>query len=164
METKHITPYEICSDIVSLMHQFKMHMAELAETYGLTPIQLCALRAMHPSDGPSQSTIGHVHATVNTMGGLAATLHCDASNVTGIVDRLVTLALITRQENPQDRRVKTLQLTAKGRRVLAAVNADLPSRLHCTALNADERLQLHQLIAKLNPADSKSKTSDIKKL
>ncbi len=130
---------DICTDITALMKQFKTHMADLADAYGLTSIQLYALNAIN-----SVGTHG------SSMGQLAQTLHCDASNVTGIVDRLSALNLITRQENPLDRRVKTLQLTAKGRRVLAAVTSELPGRLNCTTLTAAERTMLHGLMVKLN--------------
>ncbi|MGF7229265.1 MAG: MarR family winged helix-turn-helix transcriptional regulator [Candidatus Saccharibacteria bacterium] len=48
------------------------------------------------------------------MSWLAALLSCDASNVTGIIDRLVALQLVERTESKQDRRVKMVQLTEKG--------------------------------------------------
>jgi DNA-binding MarR family transcriptional regulator len=53
------------------------------------------------------------------MGRLADTLSCDASNVTGLVDRLETRGLIRRQASPADRRVKVLQLTPAGSRLRA---------------------------------------------
>src|SRR5438876_12112275 len=46
------------------------------------------------------------------MSRLAGTLSCDASNVTGLVDRLESRGLVRRQPSPQDRRVKVRQLTA----------------------------------------------------
>jgi len=53
------------------------------------------------------------------MGRLAETLSCDASNVTGLVDRLEARGLIRRQASADDRRVKVLQLTAAGARLRA---------------------------------------------
>jgi len=53
------------------------------------------------------------------MGRLAETLSCDASNVTGLVDRLESRGLVRRQHSPEDRRVKVLQLTATGTRLRA---------------------------------------------
>jgi MarR family transcriptional regulator, organic hydroperoxide resistance regulator len=53
------------------------------------------------------------------MGRLAETLSCDASNVTGLVDRLESRGLIRRRASSDDRRVKVLQLTAAGSRVRA---------------------------------------------
>ena len=53
------------------------------------------------------------------MGQLAATLACDASNVTGLVDRLESRGLVRRRPSPADRRVKVLHLTATGSRLRA---------------------------------------------
>lgn len=55
------------------------------------------------------------------MGRLAETLACDASNVTGLVDRLESRGLIRRRASAHDRRVKVLQLTPTGTRVRAQV-------------------------------------------
>ncbi len=51
------------------------------------------------------------------MGQLAETLACDASNVTGLVDRLESRGLVRRRSSGADRRVKVLDLTARGTRV-----------------------------------------------
>jgi DNA-binding MarR family transcriptional regulator len=48
------------------------------------------------------------------MSALAEALVCDASNVTGIVDKLESRGLIARQGNDLDRRVKQLAVTEKG--------------------------------------------------
>ena len=51
------------------------------------------------------------------MGQLAETLACDASNVTGLVDRLESRGLVRRRPSAADRRVKVLDLTANGSRL-----------------------------------------------
>jgi len=51
------------------------------------------------------------------MGQLAETLACDASNVTGLVDRLESRGLVRRRPSSADRRVKVLDLTATGSRL-----------------------------------------------
>jgi len=51
------------------------------------------------------------------MGELADTLACDASNVTGLVDRLESRGLVRRRPSPEDRRVKVLDLTPAGSRL-----------------------------------------------
>jgi DNA-binding MarR family transcriptional regulator len=51
------------------------------------------------------------------MGRLAETLSCDASNVTGLVDRLQARGLVRRQPSPGDRRIKVLHLTPAGTRL-----------------------------------------------
>ena len=53
------------------------------------------------------------------MGQLAETLACDASNVTGLVDRLESRGLVRRRPSAEDRRVKVLDLTPTGTRLRA---------------------------------------------
>jgi len=48
------------------------------------------------------------------MNTLADTLGCDASNVTGLVDRLESRRLIERRADPADRRVKMIAVTGSG--------------------------------------------------
>jgi MarR family transcriptional regulator, organic hydroperoxide resistance regulator len=56
-----------------------------------------------------------------TMGELASALACDASNVTGLVDRLESRGLIRRSASEEDRRVKVLSLTSVGAKIRAAL-------------------------------------------
>jgi len=51
------------------------------------------------------------------MSALAASLQCDNSNVTGIVDRLEAAGLAERRAAERDRRVKTVVLTPHGEAV-----------------------------------------------
>src|ERR1700704_279880 len=55
------------------------------------------------------------------MGQLAETLACDASNVTGLVDRLESRGLVRRRPSAGDRRVKVLDLTPSGSRLRATL-------------------------------------------
>ena len=55
------------------------------------------------------------------MGELAATLACDKSNVTGLVDRLESRGLVRRKPSSEDRRLKVLDLTPAGVRLRAIV-------------------------------------------
>jgi DNA-binding MarR family transcriptional regulator len=135
MEPKTISTTDLCFDMMSLLKRFKAITAEIAEKHGLTPIQLGTLHAI--DDG------------YKTMGKVAQTMHCDASNVTGIIDRLTSLNFVIRQDDPRDRRVKSLQLTTQGHAVLEEIIAVMPTRLGCDRLNSSERLSLHQLIVKL---------------
>src|SRR5476649_378034 len=96
----NITSEQVCQDLLGLIGRIKASLARLSEKYDLTIMQVHALYAISQGD--------------TTMGRVAESLHCDASNVTGIVDRLVASGLITRQEGALDRRTKTLLLTEKG--------------------------------------------------
>lgn len=49
-----------------------------------------------------------------TSGKLAAALRVTPTNITGIVDRLVKQALVSRAEDPHDRRSLSLRATEKG--------------------------------------------------
>lgn len=74
--------------------------------------------------------------------------HCDASNLTGIVDRLEARGLVVRRTPAADRRVKELVLTDEGRRIhdeLAGLAEDIPG---FRALDAGERADLQRLLAK----------------
>ena len=55
------------------------------------------------------------------MGELASALSCDASNVTGLVDRLESRGLLQRSPSAEDRRVKVLRLTSLGTKIRAAL-------------------------------------------
>jgi DNA-binding MarR family transcriptional regulator len=84
------------------------------------------------------------------MGQLAETLACDASNVTGLVDRLESRGLVRRQPSPADRRVKVLALTARGSRMrsefLDRMTAPPPS---LRRLSAAEQRALVRILARL---------------
>lgn len=130
-----VTSDSVCQELLALLKKFKTHMAQISEKHGLTTMQLHALHAVAD---------GHI-----TMGKVAQTMHCDASNVTGIVDRLTALELVTRQEDPRDRRVKSLQLTPHGTAILQQITKELPERLGCSRLNQQELTSLHSNILKL---------------
>jgi len=53
------------------------------------------------------------------MGELARHMHCDNSNITGIVDRLSERGLVERRAAEGDRRVKLIALTDAGRKLRA---------------------------------------------
>ncbi len=131
----NITSEQVCQDLLGLIGRIKTSLASLSEKYDLTIMQVHALYAISQGDA--------------TMGQVATTLHCDASNVTGIVDRLVAGHLITRQEGTQDRRTKTLQLTDKGHAAVNDIYANLPAQLGCSRLSDDERTTLHGIVTKL---------------
>ena len=63
---------------------------------------------------PQQMIIGLLDEP-RPMGELAHHLHCDNSNITGIVDRLTERGLVERRAADGDRRVKLVALTEAGR-------------------------------------------------
>ena len=73
----------------------------LCSEFDMTPPQLMTLRRLTINDPVPTSEV-------------AKWLCCDASNVTGIVDRLEARGLVERRPAPGDRRVRMLVLTDRG--------------------------------------------------
>jgi DNA-binding MarR family transcriptional regulator len=89
------------------------------------------------------------------MRDLACRLRCDASNVTGIVDRLEQRGLVERQSAPADRRVRSLVATPRGAEVARAVWTQVrTASLGVGGLSSTERDQLVNLLRRLDqPVD-----------
>ncbi|MFD7018952.1 MarR family winged helix-turn-helix transcriptional regulator [Streptomyces sp. NPDC059161] len=85
-----------------------------------------------------------------SMRSLATTLHCDASNVTGIIDRLEARTLVRREPSPTDRRVKNVVLTEDGIRTVETVRTGmLATHTALDALPDADRVALHDLLQRL---------------
>ena len=87
--------------LVQVAIRSKHDFAHIAELYDLSIMQLVTLCSLEPKVDVPMSRVSYF-------------LGCDASNVTGIVDRLVGRGLIIRIESHEDRRVKVIHLTDKG--------------------------------------------------
>lgn len=105
------------------------HVPAAAAQCGLTPAQSHVLRLLPPDSAVSMRT-------------LATRLGCDASNVTGIVDRLEARGLVVRRPAEHDRRVKELALT--------------PAGLSARAVLIDLLGQPPEPIARLSPSDQQA--------
>jgi DNA-binding MarR family transcriptional regulator len=80
------------------------------------------------------------------MSAVATHLQCDASNVTGLADRLERAGAIERVPGP-DRRVKLLSLTDSGRQLRARLARRVAARSTVTAkLDRRQRAQLAALL------------------
>lgn len=131
-----VTNEIICRDMLSLLGRFKQEMGRIAEERGLTHVQLAALYMVHQHGELAMGEVAHV-------------LHCDPSNVTGVVDRLVSHKLVNRQESTRDRRAKTITLTEQGGEIVAEIMRLLPGRMGCDRLSQQERHVLHVLVQKI---------------
>src|SRR2546427_4354704 len=101
------TEHDACRAWQLLMKFFfaqREHLPSAGAESDLSPIQCHVLHLIEPG-------------RPLPMSRLADTLSCDASNVTGLVDRLESRGLVRRQASPKDRRVKVLQLTPTGMRL-----------------------------------------------
>lgn len=115
--------------VFELLQVARPHVPSVAAACGLTPAQCHVLRLLEPGAAVS-------------MRHLAERLGCDASNVTGLVDRLEARGLMERRPAERDRRVKKLALTATG----AALRARLLERLS----------EPPELLDRLAPADQRA--------
>ncbi len=94
--------------LYDLMLAQRARMPAIAAELELSPMQIQLLRLIEP-DRPVP------------MGKAACGLGCDASNITGIVDRLEARGLIERRPADRDRRVKVLVITRDGARMREAI-------------------------------------------
>ena len=88
--------------------------------------------------------------TLVKMNGLAGALDCDASNITGLVDKLEIRGLILRQPDAADRRVKMIAITPAGIRFRARLLARLsqPSPA-VTRLSLSDKKTLHRIVKQM---------------
>lgn len=98
--------------ILHYMGSVQEHLMSTAAAFDLSPQQAFALRAID---------------STSSMSDLATLMHCDASNVTGIVDRLEARGFIERRPDSADRRVKRLIVTDVGRAHRARLETQLLS-------------------------------------
>lgn len=123
--------------LVKFFFKQREHLPSASAELALSPAQCHVLHLIEP-DRPMP------------MGLLAETLACDASNVTGLVDRLESRGLIRRQPSPRDRRVKELQLTPAGARLRARLLSRISSRsLPLARLSASEQRMLVRILETL---------------
>ena len=87
-----------------LFHASRRRFLAVASEFELSPPQVRALGVLDPERPVPMSE-------------LAEALHCDNSNVTGIVDRLEDRGLVERRSATHDRRVKMLVVTDRGAEV-----------------------------------------------
>ncbi|MCX5195225.1 MarR family transcriptional regulator [Streptomyces sp. NBC_00249] len=111
--------------------------AAAAARYGLTSTQAKVLAQL---EGPVP------------MRGLATLLACDASNVTGIVDRLEARELVRREPSAADRRVKNVVATEAGRETIRRVREEMQATHGALdTLDEEESATLYALLERLRP-------------
>ena len=103
---------EAWSLVLELLLSERGRMPTIAAALSLSPVQCHVLRLLEPGKPLP-------------MRQIAAALACDASNVTGIVDRLEGRGLLERRGAAHDRRLRVLVITRRG----AAVRTRLLARL-----------------------------------
>jgi len=115
--------------LVKFFFTQRRHLPAADAAADLSPVQCHVLHLLEP-DRPLP------------MARLAETLSCDASNVTGLIDRLEERGLVQRRASATDRRVKVLHLTPSGSRL----RAQLLRRMRDSALP----------LSRLSPAEQRT--------
>jgi DNA-binding MarR family transcriptional regulator len=117
-----------------LFWEMRPRMLRIANEFGLSPPQLFALRTLDPEQPVP-------------MRALAKSLHCDSSNVTGLVDGLAAQGLVERREAEHDRRVRMLVVTERGAAIRARLHEaiqEVPEPL--AALDEDDQRALLEIL------------------
>lgn len=146
MVNSGVEPRTIEEEVLDLLFQalgqLKHHFHAAIVDLGLSPQQAHALRSLDPTRPVP-------------MRELAAGIMCDASTVTGIVDRLERQGLVERRPDPDDRRVKGLVVTPAGielrDRIWREVLGHAP---HLDVLSPEERVQLRDQLKRVVEANA----------
>lgn len=132
--TKLAEAHALSARLLQVAERAMADFADVVVELGLTPLQARAVLWLE---------------TPSAMHGLADHLTCDASNITGLADRLEELGVVERIPG-EDRRVKLLRLTRRGIALRADVVEHLARGSTVTArLTAPERRQLAALLDRL---------------
>lgn len=113
---------EAWAPLFELIQDMMRQFPALAAEFELSPVQVHVMRTLEDAPQPMSAVAGY--------------LACDASNVTGLVDRLEARGLVERRSAEHDRRVKLLCLTEAGRelrRRLVARMAEPPAAIAALA-------------------------------
>jgi DNA-binding MarR family transcriptional regulator len=125
--------------LMQIMFQAKHGVQAIAETHGLTLMQSNTL-TMLKEDTPLAMRV------------VSDYFSCDASNVTGIVDRLEARGLIKRQDHPTDRRIKLIALTTEGmtlRDLIMTETVKAEAARLSPILDSHDRQTLHALLQRI---------------
>jgi DNA-binding MarR family transcriptional regulator len=99
--------------IVRVAERFKKNASALFKEHGLTFPQYNVLRVLDASKN-GQNSIRNVNRIMLVSG----------ANMTGIAKRLEKTGFIIRKSDPNDDRLKRLEITPKGRQVLKAISEE----------------------------------------
>jgi DNA-binding MarR family transcriptional regulator len=122
---------EVVLRLLDLFQRMRAHWESTCAAMGLTPAEG---QALHRLDTPVP------------MRAMADTLHCDASYVTQLTDRLEGAGLVERVADQTDRRVRQLRLTQQGAvaraQLIEASHVESPALAALTDAQRDQLLGL----------------------
>lgn len=128
---------EVRTEVLDLFWEvtrsFGRSMHEAAVRHDLTPMQ--------------SMTLLHIGGGTLPTKDIARHLHCDPSNVTGLVDQLEKRGYVHRVTPPTDRRVRAVEATERGRAVSVELRRGLVGGSHALdRLDAAELTELRRLL------------------
>lgn len=122
MKTSQL-PADFHRELISFLLRAKQNIAMVAAQFELTGPQAFALLLVDETNPRSMKSYSQAHS-------------CDPANITGIIDGLEEMGLVTRKQDPADRRIKVIYLEPAGAKLrgellaaVAAVNEHLLSPL-----------------------------------
>ena len=134
--------------------------AAAPESLGFLLLQLRAAMRVELDRGVKQYRVKGAHWPVlailhwgeaDKVTDIARLLQLDATGVTRLVDRLEAMGLVERRPHKTDRRVKIVELTAAGRKLM--------KQLEPVALNVDATF-----LARLSPGEARQFVAAVKKM
>jgi len=103
----HIS-HDFYLSLLEFLMTSKQHIMAIGAEFGLTSIQAITLLLIDEH-------------RPRPMKSFCQLYHCDASNITGIVDGLEKKGLVSRQNDPDDRRIKIICLEAAGKQLQQSI-------------------------------------------
>ena len=128
----------------------KQQIMAIGGEFGLTAIQTTTLILL---DGKKPQP----------MNFFCRLYHCDASNITGIIDGLEKKGLVSRQNSPDDRRIKVIKLESAGKRLQQSIFKrfdDASGFLFDPLDGKKEKQQLIKIVEKLGAAKTAHQNQD----
>lgn len=144
MSADHIDPQEKLTEarmrtwreMYRVADLIRQRVFDVAQRHDLSAQQAQLLLRLDP-DAPA------------SMRQLAGILGCDASNVTGLTDRLERRGLVERRALPSDRRVKQVAVTEEGMALAQRFRAEVSAESLLLPLTESELETLSSLLARL---------------
>jgi DNA-binding MarR family transcriptional regulator len=124
--------------LILLMMGSKRCMMGLCGPHDITPVQGMLLIIMEPG-------------VAKTMHELSERMGCDASNITGLIDKLEAQKFIERTADEADRRVKMIRLTSRGEdcRITLLEGLRQCEKIDFSKLDSSEQQTFSKLLDKL---------------
>ena len=129
---------DILRSLRRISRAIDLHSRFLASTFGLTGPQLVCLRALGQRG-------------LATPSELAKEISLSQATITGIIDRLASRQLVTRERTSRDRRLVTVRLTEAGQALIEQAPSPLQERFleRLQALSDEEQRNIRESLERI---------------